>query len=178
MGWRYPFLDNHFGPGQQGIDVLPEIRKHAPVLPISLLTAEDDLTRIKRIREYDAIYFQKPITDTKLIMHVEEMLDRQNVVKNAINKILDQIPSIRKAVLKGEKRQATSEETLEFEETIWAAMVQLKDEMIQEEKDTIAFFQKDLKSKYPRIADVPLGYLVTAEYLYHKTRRCRLIIPL
>ncbi|MCL2388750.1 MAG: response regulator [Elusimicrobia bacterium] len=70
-------LDIHFGIGETGIDILPDIKKFAPSLPVILLSSMEKtygeaVTSVAG--EYITDFISKPVTATELIIKIKKTL--------------------------------------------------------------------------------------------------------
>lgn len=84
------FLDVIFVGGESGVEALPKIREYAPVLPITLLTANDDLKLYEDIQPlYRFDYFEKPISTTSFILHMKSVLQRKEDYEKLTEDIKD-----------------------------------------------------------------------------------------
>lgn len=68
------FLDVEFEGAESGIDALPKIREYAPILPITLLTAHDELDLILPAENFDVGYLKKPISASEFIITMKFIL--------------------------------------------------------------------------------------------------------
>ena len=74
-------LDIHFGIGETGLDILPDIKKLSPQLPIILLSSMEKtyggaVTGVAG--EYIADFISKPVTETELIIKLKKTLAANN----------------------------------------------------------------------------------------------------
>ena len=74
-------LDIHFGMGETGIDILPDIKKYAPAMPVILLSAMEKtyggaVTEIAG--EYIIDFMSKPVTETELVIKVRKALNSKD----------------------------------------------------------------------------------------------------
>lgn len=74
-------LDIHFGLGETGLDILPDIKKYAPALPVILLSAMEktygqEVTAFAG--EYIIDFMSKPVTETELVIKVKKALNSKD----------------------------------------------------------------------------------------------------
>jgi FixJ family two-component response regulator len=83
-------LDIHFGMGETGLDILPDIKKYAPSLPVILLSAMEktygqDVT--ERAGEYIIDFISKPVTETELVIKVAKALNSKDKTAEKLQKL-------------------------------------------------------------------------------------------
>jgi FixJ family two-component response regulator len=77
-------LDIHFGFGETGIDILPDIKKYSPNLPIILLSAMEKIYGQKimeKAGDYIADFISKPATETEIIIKIKKALNFDDKTK-------------------------------------------------------------------------------------------------
>jgi FixJ family two-component response regulator len=77
-------LDIHFGIGETGLDILPDIKKLSPALPVILLssmekTYGEDI--MGSAGQYIADFISKPVTETELIIKLKKTLSDDGISK-------------------------------------------------------------------------------------------------
>jgi FixJ family two-component response regulator len=74
-------LDIHFGLGETGLDILPDIKKYAPELPVILLSAMEK-TYGQAVTdfagEYIIDFMSKPVTETEVAVKVKKALNSRD----------------------------------------------------------------------------------------------------
>ncbi|MCL2143933.1 MAG: response regulator [Endomicrobia bacterium] len=74
-------LDIHFGLGETGLDILPDIKKYAPGLPVILLSAMEKTygnAVTESAGEYIIDFMSKPVTETELVIKVKKALNSKD----------------------------------------------------------------------------------------------------
>ena len=72
-------LDHYFGGGgKNGLDVLPDIRRISPMLPILVLTTFDDELFDNARKKYNIDYIQKPVKATDLRFRIKSIIDQMD----------------------------------------------------------------------------------------------------
>ncbi|MDR1195105.1 MAG: response regulator [Endomicrobium sp.] len=74
-------LDIHFGLGETGLDILPDIKKYAPTLPVILLSAMEKTygqAVTDSAGEYIIDFMSKPVTETELVIKVKKALNSKD----------------------------------------------------------------------------------------------------
>ncbi|MDR2425765.1 MAG: response regulator [Endomicrobium sp.] len=74
-------LDIHFGLGETGLDILPDIKKYAPSLPVILLSAMEKTyghAVTDFAGEYIIDFMSKPVTETELVIKVKKALNSKD----------------------------------------------------------------------------------------------------
>ncbi|MDR1942135.1 MAG: response regulator [Endomicrobium sp.] len=71
-------LDIHFGMGETGLDILPDIKKYSPSLPVILLSAMEktygqEVTQ--KAGDYIIDFMSKPATETELVVKINKALN-------------------------------------------------------------------------------------------------------
>ena len=74
-------LDIHFGMGETGLDILPDIKKYSPMLPVILLSAMEktygqEVT--EKAGDYIIDFMSKPVTETELVIKVAKALNSKD----------------------------------------------------------------------------------------------------
>jgi FixJ family two-component response regulator len=74
-------LDIHFGFGETGIDILPDIKKYSPNLPVILLSAMEkfygqDIT--EKAGNFIIDFISKPATETEIVIKIKKIFDNQD----------------------------------------------------------------------------------------------------
>ncbi|MDR1695960.1 MAG: response regulator [Endomicrobium sp.] len=70
-------LDIHFGMGETGLDILPDIKKYSPSLPVILLSAMEKTYGqevSEKAGDYIIDFMSKPVTETELIIKIKKAL--------------------------------------------------------------------------------------------------------
>lgn len=83
-------LDIHFGMGETGLDILPDINSYSPELPIILLSAMEktygqDIT--EKAGEYIIDFISKPVTETELVIKVKKALDAKDDTRKKLQRL-------------------------------------------------------------------------------------------
>lgn len=74
-------LDIHFGMGETGLDILPDLKKYSPALPIILLSAMEKTygqAVTEKAGEYIIDFMSKPVTETELVIKVTKALNSRD----------------------------------------------------------------------------------------------------
>ena len=74
-------LDIHFGLGETGLDILPDIKKYAPALPVILLSAMEKTygqAVTDSAGEYIIDFMSKPVTETELVIKIKKALSSKD----------------------------------------------------------------------------------------------------
>ena len=82
-------LDVIFEGGESGIQALPKIREYAPVLPITLLTAQENPDDFQSAYQFNVEYKPKPIKDSHMIIHIQTALHRKKEYEKLTTEIHD-----------------------------------------------------------------------------------------
>lgn len=70
-------LDIHFGMGETGLDILPDIKKFSPTLPVILLSAMEKTygqAVTEKAGDYIIDFMSKPVTETELVIKITKAL--------------------------------------------------------------------------------------------------------
>ncbi|MCL2334687.1 MAG: response regulator [Endomicrobia bacterium] len=74
-------LDIHFGMGETGLDILPDIKKYSPALPVILLSAMEKTygqAVTEKAGDYIIDFMSKPVTETELIIKITKALNSKD----------------------------------------------------------------------------------------------------
>ena len=83
-------LDIHFGIGETGLDILPDIKKYAPLLPVILLSAMEKTygqAVTEKAGDYIIDFMSKPVTETELVIKVTKALNSKDKTAEKLQKL-------------------------------------------------------------------------------------------
>ncbi len=83
-------LDIHFGLGETGLDILPDINKYSPSLPVILLSAMEKTygqAVTEKAGEYITDFISKPATETELIVKIKKALSPKDETAQKLQKL-------------------------------------------------------------------------------------------
>ncbi|MCL2484755.1 MAG: response regulator [Endomicrobia bacterium] len=83
-------LDIHFGMGETGLDILPDIKKYSPSLPVILLSAMEKTYGqevSEKAGDYIIDFMSKPVTETELIIKIKKALNSKDDKAKKLEKL-------------------------------------------------------------------------------------------
>jgi FixJ family two-component response regulator len=83
-------LDIHFGMGETGLDILPDIKKYAPTLPVILLSAMEKAygqAVTEKAGQYIIDFISKPVTETELVIKITKALNSKDKTAEQLQKL-------------------------------------------------------------------------------------------
>ena len=155
-------LDIHFGMGETGLDILPDIKRYSPSLPVILLSAMEKTygqAVTERAGDYIIDFMSKPVTETELIIKIKKALNSNDEKTKKLRQLQSE-NTLLSGMLSSEDEQGAGRL---FENEVHARLISLKKVFLQEPyepKENIVVNGQEIDSIAFTAAPLPFSIMV------------------